>query len=96
MQQNTSEIVESVCDEGLRPLLEDTMADEEILAMIRKCWSEDVIDRPDFVSLQSIMRKVNKYVMNRNTTRELTSLFCFPYIYFLFYLLSENAVKLSK
>ncbi|CAG2171311.1 unnamed protein product, partial [Oppiella nova] len=55
--QSPREIVESVCDEGLRPLLEDAMADEEILAMIRKCWSEDVIDRPDFVSLQSIMRK---------------------------------------
>lgn len=56
-----TEIITRVCEESLRPLLEDTMADEEILAMIRKCWSEDVNERPDFVSLQSIMRKVNKY-----------------------------------
>jgi atrial natriuretic peptide receptor A len=44
----------------LRPLLEENMAEEEILAMIRKCWSEDPNERPDFVSIQSIMRKVNK------------------------------------
>lgn len=54
------EIIIRVCDEQIRPLLDDTMADDEILNMIKKCWSEEANERPDFVSLQTIMRKVNK------------------------------------
>ncbi|KPM03516.1 guanylate cyclase C-like protein 1 [Sarcoptes scabiei] len=45
---------------GLRPLLEEHMADEAILQMVRRCWHEDPNERPDFVTLQSIIRRINK------------------------------------
>ncbi|XP_054159900.1 atrial natriuretic peptide receptor 2-like [Oppia nitens] len=67
------EIVDRVCSEGFRPLLEDTMADEEVLSMIRKCWSEDINERPDFICLQSIMRKVNKANESSNILDNLLS-----------------------
>nr|XP_046916710.1 atrial natriuretic peptide receptor 1-like isoform X3 [Dermatophagoides farinae]XP_046916711.1 atrial natriuretic peptide receptor 1-like isoform X3 [Dermatophagoides farinae] len=44
----------------LRPLLEEHMADEAVLQMVRRCWHEDPNERPDFVSLQSIIRRINK------------------------------------
>lgn len=49
-----------VCDENLRPLLEDHMAEDDIIVMIRKCWASEASERPDFASLQTIIRKVNK------------------------------------
>nr|XP_027196215.1 atrial natriuretic peptide receptor 1-like [Dermatophagoides pteronyssinus] len=46
--------------EHLRPLLEEHMADEAVLQMVRRCWHEDPNERPDFVTLQSIIRRINK------------------------------------
>ena len=50
---------------GMRPYFRPTMEEfdcpcDELAAVIRKCWSEDPLDRPDFQSLKSIIRKLNK------------------------------------
>ncbi|OTF71858.1 hypothetical protein BLA29_006560, partial [Euroglyphus maynei] len=47
-------------NEYLRPLLEEHMADEAVLQMVRRCWHEDPNERPDFLTLQSIIRRINK------------------------------------
>ena len=53
---------------GQRPYFRPTLhssdesgLDDEMANMIRKCWSEDPIERPDFQSLKTIIRKINKY-----------------------------------
>ena len=49
-----------------RPTLEHLDDDEEeglseeLANMIKKCWAEDPMERPDFHSLKSIIRKINK------------------------------------
>ena len=53
-------IIYDVCQNGLRPHLEEHMADEAVLSMVRRCWHEDPNERPDFVTLQSIIRRINK------------------------------------
>ncbi|XP_054713715.1 atrial natriuretic peptide receptor 1-like [Uloborus diversus] len=42
-----------------RPLLENA-CDEEVIHMIKKCWTEDPTERPDFQALKSIIRRLNK------------------------------------
>ena len=44
----------------LRPLVDKDSADEEIINMMTKCWSEDPYDRPDFSALKVAIRKLNK------------------------------------
>ena len=60
--------------EHLRPLLEEHMADEAVLQMVRRCWHEDPNERPDFVTLQSIIRRINKYIFKY--------IFCFRFLIF--------------
>ena len=40
--------------------LDDDDCSEELANMIKKCWSEDPMERPDFHSLKTIIRKINK------------------------------------
>ena len=44
----------------LRPLIDKDSADEEIINMMTRCWSEDPYDRPDFSALKVAIRKLNK------------------------------------
>ncbi|XP_043212979.1 atrial natriuretic peptide receptor 2-like, partial [Amphibalanus amphitrite] len=56
------EIVENVRNgqkPPFRPAIDDDMADEEVLQMMRRCWSEDPVDRPDFHALKGIIRRLN-------------------------------------
>lgn len=55
-----SDIIYAVCQDGLRPQLEEHMADEAVLQMVHRCWHEDPNERPDFAALQSIIRRINK------------------------------------
>ncbi|KAG0414670.1 hypothetical protein HPB47_008162 [Ixodes persulcatus] len=57
------EIVENVRKEHkvpFRPLLEEDCCSEEVAQMIRRCWSEDPAERPDFHSLKPLIRRFNK------------------------------------
>lgn len=51
--------------DGVRPYFRPTMEaadcpNYELASVIRRCWSEDPAERPDFQSLKSIIRKLNK------------------------------------
>ncbi len=50
---------------GLKPHFRPTLEDydcpcDELADVIRRCWAEDPIERPDFQALKSIIRKLNK------------------------------------
>lgn len=61
-----SEVVERVRDwqkPPFRPTLEEFDCPcDELAVVIRRCWAEDPMERPDFAALKSIIRKLNKYV----------------------------------
>ena len=45
----------------LRPTLEEfDCPSDELAAVIRRCWAEDPAERPDFQSLKSQIRKLNR------------------------------------
>lgn len=52
---------------GQRPYFRPTLdhmdnddCSEDLANMIKRCWAEDAIERPDFHSLKSLIRKINK------------------------------------
>lgn len=46
-----------------RPTLEESDCPcDELAVVIRRCWAEDPMERPDFQALKSIIRKLNKWV----------------------------------
>ncbi|ESO89768.1 hypothetical protein LOTGIDRAFT_206798 [Lottia gigantea] len=50
---------------GLKPYFRPTLEDydcpcDELAGIIRRCWSEDPTERPDFQSLKHIIRKMNR------------------------------------
>ncbi|XP_050413228.1 atrial natriuretic peptide receptor 1 isoform X3 [Patella vulgata] len=50
---------------GMKPYFRPTLEDfdcpcDELAGVIRKCWAEDALERPDFHALKSIIRKLNK------------------------------------
>ena len=61
-----SEIIEKVKNPlkpSFRPTLEEYDCPcDELADVIRRCWSEDPMERPDFQALKSIIRKLNKLV----------------------------------
>ncbi|KFM57327.1 Atrial natriuretic peptide receptor 1, partial [Stegodyphus mimosarum] len=57
------EIVENVCyglKPPFRPRLDSDTCDEGMIQVIKRCWSEDPGERPDFQTLKSVIRKLNK------------------------------------
>ncbi|XP_071539288.1 atrial natriuretic peptide receptor 1 [Panulirus ornatus] len=57
------QIVENVKNGGhppFRPSTEDEVAEEEVMHMMKKCWAEDYMERPDFHQLKTIIRRLNK------------------------------------
>lgn len=57
-----AEIVEGVRSTGkcLRPSTTELCCDEEVSALMKRCWAEDPADRPDFNTLKATIRKLNK------------------------------------
>ncbi|RMZ99339.1 atrial natriuretic peptide receptor 1-like, partial [Brachionus plicatilis] len=45
---------------GLRPSLESGICSKEIIELLKKCWSDNVQERPDFTSIRDMMRKTIK------------------------------------
>lgn len=45
----------------LRPSITDLTSDEEVGVLMKRCWTEDPADRPDFTTLKAVIRKLNKY-----------------------------------
>ncbi|CAG5131906.1 unnamed protein product, partial [Candidula unifasciata] len=50
---------------GMKPYFRPTLEEfdcpcDELAGVIRRCWSEDPADRPDFQALKSIIRKLNR------------------------------------
>lgn len=60
-----SEIIElvkgypSIVDKPFRPLIGDATY-EDINTLMKKCWSEEPSDRPDFQAIKMTIRKINK------------------------------------
>lgn len=62
-----SEIVDAVRNgpdanpsaQPLRPLIDENTCDE-VADLMRRCWTEEAQDRPDFNVLKTTIRKLNK------------------------------------
>ncbi|GAB6027958.1 hypothetical protein CHUAL_002186 [Chamberlinius hualienensis] len=57
------EIVENVRSGGkpiFRPSIDHDCCDEDVIQLMKKCWSEDPLERPDFHALKSIIRRINR------------------------------------
>ncbi|XP_044257386.1 atrial natriuretic peptide receptor 2-like [Tribolium madens] len=46
--------------QAFRPSLGEVLCEEEVALMMKKCWSEDAADRPDFSTLKTKLRNINK------------------------------------
>ncbi|KAK8406870.1 hypothetical protein O3P69_007431 [Scylla paramamosain] len=60
---SAQQIVENVKNGGVtpfRPSTEDEVAEEEVMQMMKKCWAEECMERPDFQQLKTIIRRLNK------------------------------------
>lgn len=44
----------------LRPLIGDTLNEEDVAQIMSKCWAEEAADRPDFSTLKNKLRQINK------------------------------------
>lgn len=57
-----SEIVEGVrnSQKCLRPNMTEISCEEEVGNLMKRCWTEDPADRPDFTTLKAAIRKLNK------------------------------------
>ncbi|XP_013783431.2 atrial natriuretic peptide receptor 1-like, partial [Limulus polyphemus] len=59
------EIIERVKENRkppFRPFLDENLYDDEVIQMIKKCWAEDPMERPDFHLLKSIVRRLSRSV----------------------------------
>lgn len=45
---------------AFRPAIDDDVGDEEVIAMMKRCWVEDPNERPDFPVLKATIRRLNK------------------------------------
>ncbi|XP_014255995.1 atrial natriuretic peptide receptor 1 isoform X2 [Cimex lectularius] len=67
------EIVEGVKSGGLRPSTTGICCEEELSALMRRCWEEEPADRPDFNTLKATIRKLNKDNESNNILDNLLS-----------------------
>ncbi|XP_076314890.1 atrial natriuretic peptide receptor 2-like [Tachypleus tridentatus] len=70
------EIIERVKEKRkppFRPFLDENLYDEEVIQMIRRCWAEDPMERPNFDHLKSIVRRLSKENASSNILDNLLS-----------------------
>ncbi|GAB6027782.1 hypothetical protein CHUAL_002017 [Chamberlinius hualienensis] len=70
------EIVENVrnsCQPYFRPSIDHSYCDSEVVQLMKKCWSEDPMERPDFQALKGIVRRLNKNNESENILDNLLS-----------------------
>ncbi|CAB0004470.1 unnamed protein product [Nesidiocoris tenuis] len=68
------EIVEGLRNgTGIRPATSDECCDEELSSLMRRCWAEDPVDRPDFGILKTTIRRLNKDNESNNILDNLLS-----------------------
>lgn len=69
------EIVEAVRkgEKCLRPTLSELTCEEEVTAIMKRCWNEDPSERPDFTTLKAAIRKLNKDYESNNILDNLLS-----------------------
>jgi len=46
-----------------RPSIDDHHADETLVQLMTKCWSENPVERPDFSTIRKQVRLLNKYAL---------------------------------
>jgi hypothetical protein len=46
----------------LRPSISEDACEEEVIRMMKSCWADEPLERPDFQQLKGIIRKLNKCV----------------------------------
>ncbi|KAI5707163.1 hypothetical protein M8J75_015099 [Diaphorina citri] len=70
-----TKIVESVRkgEKCLRPSLSELTCEEEVTAIMKRCWNEDPSERPDFTTLKAAIRKLNKDYESNNILDNLLS-----------------------
>jgi len=67
-------VAEEICERvmkgqtpSFRPTLPngdiDDACSEEFCNVIKRCWSEDLMERPDFHQLKNIIKRINKYII---------------------------------
>lgn len=58
-----TEIIENVKNglkPAFRPTIDEGMGDEAVIHMMKRCWNEDPAERPDFSTLKTTIRRLNK------------------------------------
>lgn len=43
-----------------RPCLDIDDCDDELIELMKKCWTEDPMERPDFGQIKQTIRRLNK------------------------------------
>lgn len=47
----------------IRPYLEIDECDDELIDLMKKCWTDDPLERPDFGQIKQTIRRLNKLVL---------------------------------
>ncbi|GLV34372.1 uncharacterized protein CBL_00299 [Carabus blaptoides fortunei] len=47
-------------EDPLRPHIEGTIVEDDVQALMQRCWNENPSERPEFSSLKNIIKKLNK------------------------------------
>ncbi|XP_065214464.1 atrial natriuretic peptide receptor 1-like isoform X2 [Planococcus citri] len=74
-QLGPQEIIDGVrsSQKCLRPNTNELSCEEEVGNLMKKCWTEDPADRPDFTTLKAAIRKLNKDYESNNILDNLLS-----------------------
>ena len=66
-------IVGDIINCDARPVVNDKSIDPDMLSILTKCWSQEIGERMEFVSIRSELRRINKDVGSGNILDNLLS-----------------------